>query len=57
MAREMGKPVTAGEAEVEKCAACCDFFAANAGRFLAGEPVASDATRSYVRYEDRKSVV
>ena len=51
MAREMGKPVTAGEAEVEKCAACCDFFAEHAGRFLADEPVESDATRSYVRYE------
>jgi succinate-semialdehyde dehydrogenase/glutarate-semialdehyde dehydrogenase len=51
MAREMGKPVTAGEAEVEKCAATCDFFADNAERFLADEQIQSDATRSYVRYE------
>jgi succinate-semialdehyde dehydrogenase/glutarate-semialdehyde dehydrogenase len=51
MAREMGKPVTAGEAEVEKCAATCDFFADNAEQFLADEHIPSDATRSYVRYE------
>ena len=51
MAREMGKPVTAGEAEVEKCAATCAFFAHHAERFLADEPIASDATRSTVRYE------
>jgi succinate-semialdehyde dehydrogenase/glutarate-semialdehyde dehydrogenase len=51
MAREMGKPVTAGEAEVEKCATTCGFFADNAEHFLADEPIESDATRSYVRYE------
>jgi succinate-semialdehyde dehydrogenase/glutarate-semialdehyde dehydrogenase len=51
MAREMGKPVTAGEAEVAKCAAACDFFADHAERFLADEQIPSDATRSYVRYE------
>jgi succinate-semialdehyde dehydrogenase/glutarate-semialdehyde dehydrogenase len=51
MAREMGKPVTAGEAEVEKCATACEFFASHAAGFLADEPVDTDATRSYVRYE------
>jgi succinate-semialdehyde dehydrogenase/glutarate-semialdehyde dehydrogenase len=51
MAREMGKPVTAGEAEVEKCATTCDFFADHAAAFLADETIPSDATRSEVRYE------
>ena len=51
MTREMGKPVTVAEAEVEKCAAACEFFAEHAGGFLADEPVPTDATRSYVRYE------
>src|SRR5688500_9234284 len=51
MTREMGKPIAAAEAEVEKCAGACDFFADRGARFLADEPIASDATRSYVRYE------
>jgi succinate-semialdehyde dehydrogenase / glutarate-semialdehyde dehydrogenase len=51
MVREMGKPLTGAEAEVEKCAVACDFFADHAEGFLATEQVASDALRSYVRYE------
>ena len=48
---EMGKPIAAAEAEVSKCATVCDFYAENAERFLATEVVASDAHRSYVRYD------
>lgn len=51
MALEMGKPIMQGEAEVEKCAAACDYFAENAAAFLAPEPRASDAARSYVRFD------
>ena len=51
MTREMGKPISASEAEVEKCAACCDHFADHAAAYLAPEPIASDADRSYVRYD------
>jgi succinate-semialdehyde dehydrogenase/glutarate-semialdehyde dehydrogenase len=51
MTDEMGKPIAAAEAELDKCALTCDFFAEHAGRFLAPEPVASDATRSEIRYE------
>ncbi len=51
MTREMGKPITQAEAEVDKCAAACDFFADHAARFLADEPVKTDASRSYIRYE------
>src|SRR2546429_3995063 len=47
---EMGKSNTEAEAEVEKCAWSCDFFAENAGRFLADEKVASNATESYVAF-------
>jgi succinate-semialdehyde dehydrogenase/glutarate-semialdehyde dehydrogenase len=50
MAREMGKPVTGGVAEVEKCAWVCDYYAENAHYFLADEIVETDATRSYVAH-------
>ncbi len=48
--REMGKPIAEAEAEVEKCAVCSDWFAANAQRLLADETIASNATRSYVAF-------
>ncbi len=51
MTREMGKPVTAAEAEIEKCAIACDFFADRAEYFLAPETIGSDADLSYVRYD------
>jgi succinate-semialdehyde dehydrogenase/glutarate-semialdehyde dehydrogenase len=51
MAIEMGKPVTAGEQEVEKCAWTCDYFAEHAAAMLANETVATDAAHSYVRYD------
>jgi succinate-semialdehyde dehydrogenase / glutarate-semialdehyde dehydrogenase len=47
---EMGKPIVEAEAEVEKCALTCEFYAANAARFLADEPRASSATESYVQF-------
>ncbi len=51
MTLEMGKPVAAGVAEAEKCALVCRFYAENAERFLADEPVSTDASRSFVRYD------
>jgi succinate-semialdehyde dehydrogenase/glutarate-semialdehyde dehydrogenase len=50
MALEMGKPITEGEAEVEKCAWNCEFYAENAATFLANEAVATHATESYVEF-------
>ena len=38
MTREMGKPITQAEAEVEKCAGTCDYYAEHAERFLAEQP-------------------
>ncbi|HEX6901963.1 MAG TPA: NAD-dependent succinate-semialdehyde dehydrogenase [Thermoanaerobaculia bacterium] len=51
MTEEMGKPIAASESEIDKCAWVCDFYAEHAERFLAPENVATDATRSGVRYD------
>jgi succinate-semialdehyde dehydrogenase/glutarate-semialdehyde dehydrogenase len=51
MTEEMGKTLASAEAEVDKCAWVCDFYAENAERFLAPESVATDASRSLVRYD------
>src|SRR6202030_3177529 len=50
MAQEMGKPVRDGVAEVEKCASGCDFYADNAARFLAREPVPTEARKSFITF-------
>jgi succinate-semialdehyde dehydrogenase/glutarate-semialdehyde dehydrogenase len=47
---EMGKPIIESEAEVEKCAWNCEFYADNAERFLTDEPMPSSAAESYVSY-------
>jgi succinate-semialdehyde dehydrogenase/glutarate-semialdehyde dehydrogenase len=51
MTLEMGKPITQGEAEIDKCATTCDYFAEHAERFLAPEPRATDAAKSFVRFD------
>jgi succinate-semialdehyde dehydrogenase / glutarate-semialdehyde dehydrogenase len=50
MAEEMGKPVRDGRAEAEKCAWVCEYYAQNAERFLADEPVETDASASFVAF-------
>lgn len=51
MAEEMGKPLKEGIAEIQKCAACCDYFADNAGKLLAPEIVPTDAKKSFVTFQ------
>jgi len=48
---EMGKPIVESEAEVEKCAWNCDFYAESAEQFLADEHITSNATESYVSFQ------
>ena len=51
MAREMGKPIREGRAEVEKCAKVCDYYADHAERFLSNEPIETEASSSYVAFQ------
>lgn len=48
---EMGKPLGAAIAEVNKCALVCRFYAEHAAEFLADQAIATDAQRSFVRYQ------
>ncbi|HEY5725557.1 MAG TPA: aldehyde dehydrogenase family protein, partial [Methylomirabilota bacterium] len=51
MTVEMGKPITQGEAEAEKCAWTCEYYAEHAPAMLAMDPRETDALRSYIRYD------
>lgn len=51
MTREVGKTLSASEAEIEKCAATCDYYADNAEKFLSKEVIETDAGESYVRFD------
>jgi succinate-semialdehyde dehydrogenase/glutarate-semialdehyde dehydrogenase len=57
MAREMGKPLKQGLAEIEKCAKGCEYYAQRAADFLKPEPAATEAFRSYVSFEPLGTVL
>jgi succinate-semialdehyde dehydrogenase/glutarate-semialdehyde dehydrogenase len=48
---EMGKPITQAEAEIEKCAWNCEYYAENGEQFLADREVATNARRSLIAFE------
>jgi succinate-semialdehyde dehydrogenase/glutarate-semialdehyde dehydrogenase len=48
---EMGKPIPEAEAEIDKCALTCDFYAGKAQEFLADEPVATSASESMIVFD------
>ncbi len=51
MTTEMGKPLKAAIAEVEKCAWVCRYYAESAQRHLADEVVETNAKKSYVHFQ------
>ncbi len=55
--REMGKLLREAEAEVEKCAVVCDFYADHGAAFVADELIASDAGRSLVAHQPLGTVL
>ena len=50
MTEEMGKTLDDGRAEVEKCAAHCDWFADQAANYLAREPVDIGGGEAFVTF-------
>lgn len=49
--QEMGKTISAAEAEIEKCALVCEYYAKNTANFLKEEVVKTEATKSYITFK------
>jgi succinate-semialdehyde dehydrogenase/glutarate-semialdehyde dehydrogenase len=49
--REMGKPIREANAEIEKCAMVCRYYANNAEIFLRDEEVKTESYKSYIAFE------
>ncbi|HHF7365535.1 TPA: NAD-dependent succinate-semialdehyde dehydrogenase [Legionella bozemanae] len=50
MATEMGKPITAGRAEINKCAWLCEYFAEHAEEYLSPKVIQTDMKKAKVCY-------
>jgi len=50
MTDEMGKPVTDGSAEIEKCATACEHFASRADAYLGREQIEVDGAKAFVTF-------
>ena len=56
MTSEMGKVILQAKAEIEKCAALCDYYAENAQQILCDEFIQTDASKSFVSFEPIGSI-
>lgn len=57
MTMEMGKTLASAEAEADKCAWVCEYYADNAERLLAAEKTATDGSESFVRFDPLGTVL
>ena len=51
MAKEMGKPIKQGRAEIEKCAWVCNYYANNTENFLQQEIIKTEISKSLVTFQ------
>lgn len=51
MAEEMGKPISQGVKEIEKCAQVCVYYETHAKAFLSPQEIKTDARKSYASFE------
>ena len=51
MTLEMGKPIGAAIEEAKKCATACRYYAENAERFLANQPVEMEGGKAWVAFQ------
>jgi succinate-semialdehyde dehydrogenase / glutarate-semialdehyde dehydrogenase len=51
MTLEMGKPIGAAIEEAQKCATACRYYAENAERFLADQPVEVEGGKAWVAFQ------
>lgn len=51
MALEMGKPISQGYSEIEKCALTCHYYAEHVEAFLKDEYIKTEMTESFVSYQ------
>jgi succinate-semialdehyde dehydrogenase/glutarate-semialdehyde dehydrogenase len=51
MATEMGKPLTQGESEIEKCALVCEHYAEHAATYLQSRIINTEMSKSYITYQ------
>jgi len=54
---EMGKPIAQARAEIEKCAAMCDWYAANGPQMLDPEPTSVENDKAYIAYRPLGAVL
>jgi len=57
MAQEMGKVLKFGVAEIEKCAAVCDYYADNAEKILSHEIIKTESKESFVRFDPMGAIL
>ena len=51
MSDEMGKPLSQGIAEIEKCAWLCDYYGQNASNFLSPKNIETDNYKSFISFQ------